>query len=185
MHSEGKQIESILRKCRKNNRGAQKKLYEIYYSYGMSICLRYAENRQDAVEIMNDGFMRVFQYIRKFNLDKPFKPWFRRIMINCAIDHFKKSQKQIETTQLDDAGTLLQENVLEGRISYADMISIVQRLPDAYRTVFNLIAIEGYKHEEVAAILNISIGTSKSNYHRARQKLQEYLTNYFIRDEGR
>lgn len=129
--------------------------------------------------------MRVFQYFRKFNLEKPFKPWFRKILINSAIDHYKKSKKQIETLHLEEGIQVISEELPEGRISYSDMITIVQRLPQAYRTVFNLIAIEGYKHEEVATMLNISVGTSKSNYHRARQKLQEYLNNYFIRDEGR
>ncbi len=147
----------------------------------MSICLRYAENRQDAVEILNDGFLRVFQYIRKFDIDKPFKPWFRRILINCAIDHFKKSSRYIDTLQLEEGKDVEAVNVLEGRISYNEMIEIVQRLPQAYRTVFNLIAIEGYKHSEVAELLNISVGTSKSNYLRAKRKLQEFLVEYFIK----
>jgi len=146
----------------------------------MSICLRYAENRQDAVEVLNDGFLRVFQYIRKFNMDKPFRPWFRTIMIRCAIDHFRKSMRQVETIQLEEGKNELSEEVLEGRISYQEMIGIVQRLPRAYRTVFNLIAIEGYTHEEVASMLDISAGTSKSNYHRAKQKLQQYLKEYFV-----
>jgi RNA polymerase sigma-70 factor (ECF subfamily) len=146
----------------------------------MSICLRYAENRQDAVEVLNDGFLRVFQYIRKFNMDKPFRPWFRTIMIRCAIDHFRKSMRQVETIQLEEGKNEVSEEVLEGRISYQEMIGIVQRLPRAYRTVFNLIAIEGYTHEEVASMLDISAGTSKSNYHRAKQKLQQYLKEYFV-----
>jgi RNA polymerase sigma factor (sigma-70 family) len=129
---------------------------------------------------MNDGFMRVFQYIRKFKLDKPFKPWFRKILINCAIDHFNKSRRKIVSAQLEEGMGVLDDNVIEGKISYSEMISMVQRLPLAYRTVFNLIAIEGYKHEEVAVLLNISVGTSKSNYHRARQKLQQFLHEYFI-----
>lgn len=171
---------SVLRGCRKNKRAAQKELYKLYYSYAMSICLRYTENRQDAVEVMNDGFLRVFQYIRKFRKDKPFRPWFRQIMIHCAIDHFRKTSRGLETTHLEEGREKAIDGILEGNITYNEMISIVQRLPQAYRTVFNLIAIEGYKHEEVAKMLDISVGTSKSNYHRARQKLKEYLKAYFI-----
>jgi len=113
-------------------------------------------------------------------MDKPFRPWFRTIMIRCAIDHFRKSMRQVETIQLEEGKNELSEEVLEGRISYQEMIGIVQRLPRAYRTVFNLIAIEGYTHEEVASMLDISAGTSKSNYHRAKQKLQQYLKEYFV-----
>ncbi len=180
MNPDDPQINTILRGCRKNRRSAQKELYKLYYSYGMSICLRYAENRQDAVEVLNDGYMRVFQYIRKFRLDKPFKPWFRQILIHCAIDHFRKSARQVETTQIEEGSSTVSDEILEGRISYQEMIGIVQKLPLAYRTVFNLIAIEGYKHEEVAELMNISVGTSKSNYHRARQKLQAYMKAYFM-----
>jgi RNA polymerase sigma-70 factor (ECF subfamily) len=174
------QIEDILTKCRKNDRGAQKELYKLFYSYGMNICLRYSGDRQDAVAIMNDGFMKVFQHVKRFDLNRPFKPWFRKILINCAIDHFNRSKRHVELLQLEEGLHVMEEHVIEERISYADMIIIIQRLPHAYRTVFNLIAIEGYKHDEVAAMLDISVGTSKSNYHRAKQKLQEFLKEYFI-----
>ncbi len=140
--------------------------------------MRYANDRDDAVEIMNDGFMKVFQYIKKFDTSKPIKPWLRRIMINSSIDHFKKHKAT--TTQevsLDQAATTSFEPV--DQASYDELLAIVRKLPPAYRTVFNLYAIEGYGHKEIATLLGISEGTSKSNYAKAKKKLQAYLDIFF------
>ncbi len=145
----------------------------------MSICLRYGETRDDAVEIMNDGFLKVFKYIKTFDSKQPFKPWIRKIMINSALDHVKKYQLKLEQLEIE-AGIreLVQESQLDS-LNYEDLLSLIRKLPTAYRTVFNLFAIEGYKHEEIAEMLEISTGTSKSNYHKAKKKLQELLKIYF------
>ncbi|MEQ9290331.1 MAG: sigma-70 family RNA polymerase sigma factor [Cyclobacteriaceae bacterium] len=173
-------ILSILKGCQKNKRDAQKELYQHYYSYSLSICLRFSNDREDAVEIMNDGFMKVFNYINKFDITKPLEPWLRRIMINCAVDNYNKTKKLKEQVELEDSmPDALNDDSIMAKISYDEMLTIVRKLPDAYRTVFNLIAIEGYKHREVAKMLNISEGTSKSNYNRAKAKLKDYLNVYF------
>lgn len=179
MHTENKHIESILKGCLDEKRDAQKLLYREFHAYAMSICLRYAENRDDAVEIMNDGFLKVFKYLKSFDWEKPFKTWLRKIMINSALDHFKKHQQKLEQLEME-AG--LRELVKESQLdllSYEDLLDLIRKLPIAYRTVFNLYAIEGYKHEEIAEMLGISEGTSKSNYHKAKKKLQELLKIYF------
>jgi RNA polymerase sigma-70 factor (ECF subfamily) len=172
-------ISSILRNCKKNNRLAQKELYRQFYSYSMSICMRYARSEEDAVEIMNDGFLNVFNYIHNFNLEKAFKPWLRKIMINSAIDHFKRNNKDYNVVALESEYEMPQHFEQNDSVSYEDLIGMIRKLPPAYGTVFNLHAIEGYKHEEIADILGISAGTSKSNYSKARSRLQQYLATYF------
>ena len=145
----------------------------------MSICLRYGETRDDAVEIMNDGYLKVFKYIKTFDSNQPFKPWIRRIMINSALDHVKKYQQKLEQLEIE-AGIreIVKESQLD-TLNYEDLLNLIRKLPMAYRTVFNLYAIEGYKHEEIAEMLDINVGTSKSNYHKAKKKLQDLLKIYF------
>lgn len=143
----------------------------------MSICLRYAANREESLEILNDGYLKVFQYIDQYDPQRPFTHWFRRILINGAINYFKKN--------LNDSQIVGLENILEipdirtnalSNLKYNDIIQLIQALPIKYRTVFNLYAIEGYDHQEISDLLGISVGTSKSNLHRARLKLRNMLT---------
>ncbi|WP_421875087.1 RNA polymerase sigma factor [Marinoscillum sp.] len=168
----------MIKGCARNKRSAQKELYREFHGYCLSICMRYSETREDAVEVMNDGFLKVFTYIRSFDQQQPFKPWIRRIMINSALDHLKKYQMKMEHLEME-AGLreLVKETQLD-TLHYDELLELIRRLPMAYRTVFNLYAIEGYKHEEIASMLNISAGTSKSNYHKAKKKLQLLLKDY-------
>ncbi|WP_258100478.1 RNA polymerase sigma factor [Marinoscillum pacificum] len=179
MHLDNQHIASTLKGCAQQKREAQKILYKEFHGYCMSVCLRYGQTRDDAVEIMNDGFLKVFKYIKTFDTKQPFKPWIRKIMINSALDHVKKYQLKLEQLEIE-AGIreMVQESQLDS-LNYEDLLELIRKLPIAYRTVFNLHAIEGYKHEEIAEMLEISIGTSKSNYHKAKKKLQELLKIYF------
>ena len=151
----------------------------MFYSYAMSVCLRYSDSREEALEVMNDGFMKVFLHLKKFDLSKPFKPWFRRVLINCALDHLRRQSKHSHHMDLESVAHEASNDQYLNEIDYEEMLLMVRELPPAYRTVFNLHAIEGYKHAEIAEQLGISVGTSKSNYHKARQKLQESLKVYF------
>jgi RNA polymerase sigma-70 factor (ECF subfamily) len=179
------QIRTLLTGCRNMHRESQKLLYQEFYSYSMSICLRYADNRDEAAEILNDGFMKIFQNIRKFDLARPFKPWLRRIMVNTAINHYHQKQRAIKTDELDNARHQSeQENILSG-ISYHEIIIMLQKLSPAYRTVFNLYVIEGYKHEEIASMLGVSVGTSKSNLFKAKEQLKRILNDFFETDHVR
>jgi RNA polymerase sigma-70 factor (ECF subfamily) len=151
----------------------------MHYSFAMSICIRYADSKEEAQEIMNDGFMKVFQYIKKFDVKRSFRPWLKRVLINCALNHFYKNQKYQHQVELEEGlNESVEESTLDA-ITYNEMLELVRKLPPAYRTVFNLHAIEGYKHEEIARLLKISEGTSKSNYARAKEKLQKHLNAYF------
>jgi len=153
----------------------------MFYAYGMSITLRYAESRDEAANILNDAFMKVFSNIKKYNRDRPFKPWFRRIVINTAINQYHKTKKhrQLEELDLSNNGVQKEEQIISG-ISYDEIIEMVQQLSPAYRTVFNLYVIEGFKHREIADMLDIAVGTSKSNLAKAKRNLQSILEKNFI-----
>lgn len=170
----------VVEGCLKGKESAMKKFYEHFQGFALSVCLSYCENRDDALEIMNDGFLKVFKSLHRVeNIDR-IKPWLRRIMINGAIDHFRKNIKN-QTTQLS-------ENIIEpnfgdasvyAKLSSEDIMLAVQSLPTNYRLVFNLYAIEGYSHKEIGEMLKMAESTSRANLSLAngllREKLQKML----------
>ncbi len=168
--------------CAINNRESQKKIYTSFYGYSMAVCDRYANNQDDAVEILNDGFLKIFREIHRYkpayaDVISSFKGWLRKIMVYTAIDHFRKNHKHQFTADLDN-GVIQVASVGEDaldRISYEEIIRSIQELTPGYRTVLNLFIIEGFTHEEIAEQLGISIGTSKSNLAKARRQLQKIL----------
>jgi RNA polymerase sigma-70 factor (ECF subfamily) len=175
-------IHAILLGCRKLHRESQRQLYEEFYAYALSICLRYADNRDEASEILNDGFMKIFNNLKLFDLSKAFKPWLRKIMVNTAINHFHQKQRKIQAEEIRFAKNESEsENIISG-ISYHEIIAMLQKLPPAYRTVFNLHVLEGYKHEEIASMLNITVGTSKSNLFKAKESLKKIMNDFFEAD---
>jgi RNA polymerase sigma factor (sigma-70 family) len=161
---------------------SQKMLYQEYYNYGMSISLRYAGNRDEASEILNDSFMKIFTNLKKFDLKKPFKPWLRKILVNTAINHYHKKQRETQVEEMQKAKNEWDSEKILSGISYQEVISLLQKLPPAYRTVFNLYVIEGYSHDEIAGMLNIAPGTSKSNLFKAKEQLKLILSDFFEAD---
>ncbi|MEX0843951.1 MAG: RNA polymerase sigma factor [Balneolaceae bacterium] len=169
-------LHNIIKGCRKQRRESQKELYEMFYAYGMSITLRYADSRDQAAAILNDAFMKVFSHIKKFDTNREFKPWFRKIVINTSINQYHKNKKHNELTEaLSDEYNIMSEEKIISGISYDELIEMVQKLSPAYRTVFNLFVIEGFKHEEISQMLEISVGTSKSNLSKAKRNLRTML----------
>ena len=148
----------------------------------MAICDRYTNNQEDAVEILNDGFLKIFREIHHYkpayaDVVSSFKGWLRKIMVYTAIDHFRKNHKHQMVTDLDNVVyqvAAMSEDAVE-KITYEEIIRSIQDLSPAYRTVFNLFIIEGLSHEEIANKLEISVGTSKSNLSKARRQLQKIL----------
>lgn len=173
-------IKEIIKGCRKRRRKSQKKLYQMFYAYGMSITLRYADSRGEAAEILNDAFMKVFNNISSFDTDRPFKPWLRRIIVNTAINHYHKYENDRQQVDLELVENEMgqKQDVLSG-ISYDEIVDMVQQLSPAYRTVFNLYVIEGFKHREIAEMLDIAVGTSKSNLAKAKKNLQSIVEKNF------
>ena len=176
------ELNQLIRGCTLNQRESQKKIYDFFYSYGMAICDRYVKRREDSIEIFNDGFLKIFKEI---NYYKPsyadeinsFKGWIRKILIYTAIDHCRKYNKHYFSTEMEMTLIYLPSDTETAfdMISYDEIISAIQHLTPAYRTVLNLFIIDGFSHEEIADRLGISIGTSKSNLFKARQQLQKIL----------
>ncbi len=170
-------LHNILKGCKKQNRNNQHELYRLFYAYGMSIGIRYVKNEDEAIHVLNDSFMKAFSRIGKFDAQYDFKPWFRKIVVNTSIDYIKK-QKQLQMeSQIEDAKNISDREDILSRIGYKELINLVQSLSTAYRTVFNMYVIDGYKHDEIAKTLNISVGTSKSNLSKARAQLRDMITH--------
>ena len=168
--------------CALNKRESQKILYSSFYGYAMAICDRYVNNQDDALEILNDGFLKIFKEIHHYkpaykDVISSFKGWLRKIMVYTAIDHFRKYQKHQLVASLDDVVyhvPSVSDDAIN-KLSYDEIIRAVQDLSPGYRAVFNLFVIEEFSHEEIAGHLGISIGTSKSNLSKARRQLQKIL----------
>ena len=168
--------------CAQNKRDSQKILYNSFYGYAMAICDRYTSNEEDAVEILNDGFLKVFREIHHYSpsyadVISSFKGWLRKIIVYTAIDHFRKYHKHKMVMDLDQVVIQvpsISEDAVD-KMSYEEIIRGIQELSPAYRTVLNLFIIEGLSHDEIAGQLGISTGTSKSNLSKARRQLQKIL----------
>ncbi len=167
----------ILSGCIKGKAGAQRELYEKYSRLLLGICIRYAGSFEEAEDILQEGFVKIFLNISKFKGEGSLIAWMRRIMINTAITAYHKALKH---KYHDDIGEIRETDMEEVTFDEADFTveelkQVIQRMPEGYRLVFNLYAIEGYKHREIAEILEIDENTSKSQYSRARKWLQEKL----------
>ncbi len=172
---EEKELQNLLKDCQKGKRHSQDRLYRQYYAYAMGICLRYSRTREEAIEIVNDGFVKIFTKLDKYNRRLSFKGWFRRVMINSSIDYYRRNEKHYNSLDISHASYEASSDSAIDKLSEHEIIEAIQKLPPSYRMVFNLFVIEGYKHDEIAHQLNISVGTSKSNLAIARNKLKKYL----------
>ena len=172
-------LESVLRACREQNPDAQKVLFKSYFSYAKNICQRYASNQEDAEEILNDGFMKVFQNIHRYENIQSFKAWFRTILVNTCINYYHKREKNLYSLAVEHATMpVYDENVID-KMAAEDILALVQKLPTSYRTVFMMHVVDGYNHREIAEMLGINEGTSRSNFMKARLKLQEMIKTYY------
>jgi len=175
------ELHQLIRDCVKQDRKSQKMLYKAFYGFSMAICLRYAGNRDEAAEVMNQGFFKVFKNIDRYDADRPFKAWLGKIMMNVSIDYYRANLKMAYTEDLETVEHLSDGDYTDKNLNYNDLLAMVQRLPQAYRTVFNLFAIDGYSHDEIGEMLNINAGTSKSNLFKARQKLKQMILDADIK----
>ncbi len=177
---DGRTLQEVIRGCIQAERASQKTFYQMFYGFGMAISMRYCSDKDDAVEIVNDGFLKIFRQLNNFRADQHFevslKGWMKKIFINTAIDHYRKNQSKVTGDEireelLDNAEQI---NALD-KLSYNEIIALIQHLSPVYRTVFNLYVIDGYRHEEIARYLGITIGTSKSNLFKARMNIQQMI----------
>ena len=178
--------------CALNKRESQKVIYNSFYGYAMAICDRYTKSQEDSVEILNDGFLKIFREIHHYkpaytDVVSSFKGWLRKIMVYTAIDHFRKNQKHKVVTELDNVVYQLEAHTEDAidKLSHDEIIRAIQELSPGYRTVLNLFIIDGLSHEEISNMLGISTGTSKSNLSKARRQLQKILFRYHQPEETR
>ncbi|SRR6185437_850531 len=173
--------QEIIKGCRNHNRVFQEYLYKTYYSLFLKICARYAKNMQDAEQLLNDGFLRIFAHIDKYGGTGSFEGWMKKVLVNTCLDYlrssaFKSSMKmQFNETMVERESASINNNGLE-KIEFKELVNLIQSLPAMTRTVFNLFVFEGYTHSQIAGLLEINEGTSHWHVHNARNILQKKMT---------
>jgi len=165
--------DQLINGCIVGNRKTQVSLYNRYAPKMFGVCLRYAKDYHSAEDILQDGFVKVFKYISKFRREGSFEGWLRRIFVNTAIEHLRKSVSLYSINDENDKPIDILDESVYDQLDHQDLLNMVQSLSPGYRTIFNLYIIEGYSHKEIAKMLNISEGTSKSQLARSRQLLQK------------
>ena len=167
----------ILAACIKGRQSAQRELFDRYSRLLLGVCNRYAQSIEEAEDIMQEGFVKIFLNIKEFKGDGSLVAWMRRIMINTAITLYHKMRKHRYHEDLDEVSEsrIEEKTWYESDFTREELFNVIHQMPNGYRLVFNLYAVEGYKHREIAEILNIDENTSKSQYSRARRWLQERL----------
>lgn len=161
--------------CLNKNKESQYALFRHFYSYAMGICRRYAHRSDEASDILSESFLKIFNHIDNYDTSKPFKSWIGKIITNTAIDHYRSTFKFTQQEDIETCEDIGNDANIYAKLAYSDLLDMVSSLSPAYRTVFNLYAIDGYSHNEIAELLGITVNTSKSNLHKARRKLQELL----------
>ncbi len=174
--------EELIEQCKNNSSKAQHLLFEKYAPKMMGVCMRYAGDKDTAEDLMINSFMKVFEKLDQFKKEGSFEGWIRRIMVNDCLSYIRKNKGMYLEVELEEAEYQLDYNNLSDHLETEDLINLVNELPSGYKMVFNLYAIEGFTHQEIAEKLKITIGTSKSQLNRARKHLQSKLAQLEIRE---
>jgi len=167
-------LKNLIRQCKKQDRGAQEELYRMYAAKLFGVCLKYSNNYQEAEDNMQDGFVTIFEKIAQYKDEGSFEGWMKRILINTAL----QKHRQQKVYGLTNEDNIQEEEIVEvekDSLSVDFLLECVQSLPDRYRQVFNMYVLDGYSHKEIAHLLKISEGTSKSNLARARMALRDKI----------
>ena len=168
--------EAILKGCLKKEAAAQRELYNRYSPKMLAVCYRFAHNREDAEDMLQEGFIKVFSQVHTFESRGAFEGWIRRIIVHTCINILKKNKKFNESVDIIHAtGVQVREESVPSIIQAKQVVECIRLLPIGYRTVLNLYALEGYNHREIAGMLDIEESTSRSQYTRAKAMLEEIL----------
>ena len=168
--------EAILSGCLQNDAGAQRELYTRYSPKMLSVCYRFAHNREDAEDMLQEGFIKVYSQVHTFQNKGAFEGWIRRIMVHTCINHLKKNKKFNESVDIIHANAVqIREESVPSIVQAKQIVECIRLLPLGYRTVLNLYAIEGYSHKEISGMLDVEESTSRSQYTRAKQMLEDIL----------
>ena len=165
----------LIRDCKLRKSKAQKAVYDRYAARMLAVCLRYIKDRMEAEHVMVGGMIKTFEKIGQFQEEGSFEGWIRRIMVNESLMYLRKNKNMALESDFDEVIEEPNYDELSESVDAEELLKLIEELPVGYRTVFNLYAIEGYKHEEVGEMLGISTGTSKSQLNRARKLLQKRL----------
>ena len=172
--------QALIKDCIKQKPQAQRELYQLFAPKMMALCYRYARDEANAEDILQEGFIKIFQKINKYDDRGSFEGWVRRIMVNTAIDHIRKQKHQQNEVEINEViSEDVSENVLD-KLEAEHLFEVIQQLPTGYRLVFNLYAIEGYSHKEIGEQLNITESTSRSQYTRARAMLKRKIEELYM-----
>ncbi len=168
----------MIQSCLSGKRSSQNELYQLFAPRMFAVCLRYGKDRNEAQEIVQEGFIKVFSCLHQYRSEGSLEGWIRRVIITTALQHLRSQSSLYTVLSVDNSGAaeLQDKETIESSLSEKELLQLVQLLPSAYRAVFNLYVFEGYQHKEIASLLHISEGTSKSNLHDARKWLKERIT---------
>jgi len=169
--------EQLIKNCQDSIRSSQEILYKKYATKLKGICLRYSRTEFEAEDIFQEAFVKVFHNIKKYDFKGSFEGWIKRIVLNTAIDHYKKNYSLLNILpieQISEDNEASYSDIL-GYLSIEEILKIVQKLPEGYRLIFNMYAVDGYSHKEISEMLNISSGTSKSQLSKARKMIQKQI----------
>ncbi len=170
--------DEMIEGCIRGERVFQKALYDKYASKMLGVCMRYAESREEAEDMLQEGFIRVFQSIVTYQKLGSFEGWVRRVIVFTAINIYKSRLRKYKDEPMPEHhDNVVNEDVID-KMSAKEIVNLIQLLPDGYRVIFNLFAIEGYSHKEIAEHLDIAVGTSKSQVARARMYIQQLLLKH-------
>lgn len=172
-------IEDIIKGCVDGKRLAQNELYKRFAGKMYAVCVRYSKDATEAEDVLQDGFVKVFQNIQNFKNEGSFEGWVRKIMVNTALEKFRKKNHLYPVGEIFELAKDLKHEDVENNIHAEELMKVIQKLSPGYRTVFNLFAIEGYSHKEIGDKLGISEGTSKSQLARARAVLQDEVEKLY------
>jgi RNA polymerase sigma-70 factor (ECF subfamily) len=181
----------LIEACKKKDRDAQKKLYEMYAPKMMGVCLRYCKNNETAWDLLHDGFFRVFTHIGSYSGKGSFEGWMRRVFVNLAIENYRREQQKnritIDIEQIEsDAFVLSDDDSYDiGDITHEELLDMIRQLPKSYRTIFNLFVFEDMSHKEIGKMLGINESTSRSQYSRARAILRKKINAILKNKQGK
>lgn len=165
----------IIEGCLKNEAKFQELLYRNSSAQLYAVCVGYTKNKEEAKDLLQEGFMRIFKNIHTFQNEAPLQAWMRRIVVNTAIDYYRKSLRSIKTADYNEEVELADVSMNLQQLDLNYFKNIIAKMPDGYRVIFNLYAVEGYNHREISELIGISEGTSKSQFSRARKYLQDII----------
>jgi RNA polymerase sigma factor (sigma-70 family) len=170
--------QQLVNNCLSGIKTAQKQFYEMYARKMMGVCLRYSNDFATAEDFLQDGFIKVFENLKQYQNKGSLEGWVKRVIVNSILDELRKRKVQFDDTET--IGDVKATDDSESKLEAKQLLQLIQKLPAGYRTVFNLYAIEGYQHKEIASMLNIAESTSKSQYQKAKDQLQKKIKTQFI-----